>query len=314
MTAQTKELVGIKDISMENAPAIYGVSGLDVYYEAAKDSVDEVPDLTTSKGRKRVASLSAQVSSSKTGVVAKGKEYLREIKARPKLIQDELNAFTVKMDALRDSTRKPLSDWEDEQKKIAADNLAAEQAAEVAIQKELDQEFGVLMNDKFDLEAREEAEAEAFRQKQAAEEQERADEQFRVAQENARIEREDRIKKEAAEKAEADKEAAIVRQQAAEQAVIDTEKRRVEQEAQAVIDIAAAAEKARLDEIASQLAGEELKRRELERLEANTRHVGKIRRQIKESMMGLGLTEEMAIKVVKAIVKNTLGPVFISYQ
>jgi colicin import membrane protein len=314
------EMVEIKDISLENAPAIYVPKGLDAYYEAAKRATDEVPDLSTSKGRKRVASLSAQVSSSKTGVINTGKKYLKELKAAPQIVQDEMNEFIVKMGALRDERRKPLSDWEAEQVKIAADELAAQKAEEAAIKKENDQEFALLMNDKFDSDAREEArqleervQEEAFRLKTEKEEQARADEQFRINQEKARVEREDRIRKEAAEKAEADKEAAISRQKAAEEATELVEKRRVEQEAQAKLDIAAAAEQSRLDQIAEQEAKEAQAQADLKKLEANKQHVGKIRKAAKESLMSLGLPEALAKTVVLAISKKQIDHVHINY-
>lgn len=51
------------------APVVYVAGGLDKYFDMVKDAVSgEVPDLTTKKGRDRIASLAAQVSRSKTAV------------------------------------------------------------------------------------------------------------------------------------------------------------------------------------------------------------------------------------------------------
>lgn len=78
-----------------------------------KDEVcGEVPDLSTLKGRERIASLAFTVSKRKTAVEKPGRDYLRKIKELPKVIEAELREFVRDADALRDEIRKPLSDWE----------------------------------------------------------------------------------------------------------------------------------------------------------------------------------------------------------
>lgn len=54
------------EIKPEQAPVLYVAGGLDAYLEQIRQAVNEVPDLSTKKGRDRVASLAAQVSRSKT--------------------------------------------------------------------------------------------------------------------------------------------------------------------------------------------------------------------------------------------------------
>lgn len=111
------ELIAIEDISEEKYPAIYGKGGLDQFYEAVRQQVsEEVPDLSTKKGRDRIASLAAKVSSSKVAVEKPGREYLKQLKDLPKKIEAELREFVDKMDKLRDETRKPLTDWENAEK------------------------------------------------------------------------------------------------------------------------------------------------------------------------------------------------------
>ena len=113
----TQELALIEDIKEENYPVIYGRSGLDHFYEKVKTEVSsEVPDLTTAKGRARIASLAANVSKSKVAVEKPGREYLKQLKDLPKKIEAELRDFADKMDKLRDETRKPLTDWENAEK------------------------------------------------------------------------------------------------------------------------------------------------------------------------------------------------------
>lgn len=117
MSNENQEVALIEEITEANAPAIYGHSGLDQFYEKVKAQVcGEVPDLTTEKGRKRIASLSGKVSSSKTAVEKPGREYLKRLKDLPKTIEKELREFVDKMDSLRDEVRRPLTEWDAEQK------------------------------------------------------------------------------------------------------------------------------------------------------------------------------------------------------
>lgn len=112
MSAQ-QQVIKIDDISEENAPAIYVAGGLGQFFDAvAAEVTSEVPDLTTRKGRERIASLAAKVSKSKTAVEKPGRDYLKRLKEMPKVVEAELRDFVNKMDALRDATRQPLTDWE----------------------------------------------------------------------------------------------------------------------------------------------------------------------------------------------------------
>lgn len=105
--------VTIDDISEANAPVIYVKDGLKPFLAAVKEEVSsEVPDLKTAKGRDRIASLAAKVSKSKVAVEKPGREYLKRLKEMPKVVELELREFVDAMDALRDETRKPLTDWE----------------------------------------------------------------------------------------------------------------------------------------------------------------------------------------------------------
>lgn len=63
------------EIKPEQAPVLYVAGGLDTYLEQIRQAVNEVPDLSTKKGRDRVASLAAQVSRSKTAIEKPGREY-----------------------------------------------------------------------------------------------------------------------------------------------------------------------------------------------------------------------------------------------
>ncbi|HAB02658.1 MAG TPA: hypothetical protein DCE25_06905, partial [Pseudomonas sp.] len=113
MSAQ-QQLIKIEEISEANAPAIYVAGGLQQFINLVKGEIEgEVPDLTTRKGRERIASLAAKVSKSKTAVEKPGRDYLRRLKEMPKVVEAELRDFVTKMDTLRDETRRPLTEWED---------------------------------------------------------------------------------------------------------------------------------------------------------------------------------------------------------
>lgn len=112
MTA-AQQLVSVDDISESNAPAIYVQGGLKPFIEQVRaEVVAEVPDVSTRKGRERIASLAAKVSKSKVAVEKPGRDYLKKLKEMPKVVEAELREFVRDMDALRDETRRPLTEWE----------------------------------------------------------------------------------------------------------------------------------------------------------------------------------------------------------
>lgn len=109
--------IAVIEVTPELAPAIYVSGGLKGYFEQVKQAVEgEVPDLTTKKGRDRVASLAAQVSRSKTAVEKPGREYLKRIKELPKEVEAELREWVRGCDELRDQVREPLTAIENQYK------------------------------------------------------------------------------------------------------------------------------------------------------------------------------------------------------
>ncbi|EPI5150388.1 hypothetical protein ACS61K_002222 [Klebsiella pneumoniae] len=201
------------EIKPEQAPALYRAGGLDAYLEQIRQAVNEVPDLTTKKGRDRVASLAAQVSRSKTAIEKPGREYLKRLKEAVRPAEAEIKRFVDACDELRDATRKPLTEWEAEQERIKAEEAMNALHAEAlvmnenidlqrAIQFETDHEMALLMNDAFDREQADKA-AEAERQRIFREE-----EMVRRAEEKAKREAEQREQARLAEeKRKADEQA-----------------------------------------------------------------------------------------------------------
>ncbi|MEL5392845.1 hypothetical protein [Serratia nevei] len=119
--SEEKQLPAI-NITDDMAPAIYQPNGLDQFFEQIKSAVSrEVPDLSTKKGRDRVASLAAQVSRSKTAVEKPGRDYLRRLKEAVKPAEQEIRRFVDNCDALRDEIRRPLTEFEEAEKQRVAD-------------------------------------------------------------------------------------------------------------------------------------------------------------------------------------------------
>lgn len=219
--------LAIIEIVPDMAPSIYVENGLEKFLEQIRESVKEVPDLSTAKGRARIASLAAQVSRSKTAVEKPGRDYLRHLKEAVKPAEAELRRFVSACDEMRDEVRRPLTEWEAEQERIKAEeamnamhvealemNIKFDQ--EMAAKFEADHEMALLMNDAFDREVAEKK-AEAERQRIAHEEElkrQAAEQAKREAEEKAEREREEAARREAelkikAEMAERDRLGAI---------------------------------------------------------------------------------------------------------
>lgn len=273
MSAVQQELVTVEEISADNAPAIYVAGGLRRFIEAAKAQVlGEVPELTTRKGRERIASLAAQVSRSKTAVEKPGRDYLKRLKEMPKVVEGELREFVQEMDALRDQVRQPLNEWEaadvarrdrhtdridwlrnleDGLAELSAQDIESRiseaEAVELGEQwEEFEAEAGrvkdqVLTTLRAGLVKRKEydaQQAELARLRAEAEAREKADREAAIAREAA-----ERAQREAEERAAAERAEAARR----EQALIDQAAAQQRDAEQAARDAEAAAERQRLE-------------------------------------------------------------------
>ena len=282
------------EIKPEQAPVLYVAGGLDAYLEQIRQAVNEVPDLSTKKGRDRVASLAAQVSRSKTAIEKPGREYLKRLKEAVRPAEAEIKRFVDACDELRDATRRPLTEWEAEQERIKAEeamNALHAEALEMnekfdrqrAAQFEVDHEMALLMNKDFDRER---------------------EEQRRLA-EQAQRERDERLKQEAAEQARRDAEAK-------HKAEIEAAARReAEAEARAEREKAAAVEAERLKAKQAEekrLAEEKRIADEQAKREADVKHRKTVGTNIVNVLTShTSLTREQAIEVLTAL-KDDLIP------
>lgn len=86
-----------------------------------------VPDLSTDKGRKEIASLAHKVSKSKVMIDDLGKEYASDLKGKIKVIDGARKHAREFLEDLRDQVRKPLTEWEEEQKRIEEEKRRREE-------------------------------------------------------------------------------------------------------------------------------------------------------------------------------------------
>ncbi|WP_367073002.1 hypothetical protein [Klebsiella quasipneumoniae] len=313
------------EIKPEQAPALYRAGGLDAYLEQIRQAVNEVPDLTTKKGRDRVASLAAQVSRSKTAIEKPGREYLKRLKEAVRPAEAEIKRFVDACDELRDATRKPLTEWEAEQERIKAEEAMNALHAEaltmneefdrqLAARIESDHEMALLMNDAFDREQADKA-AEAERQRIAHEEEIKrlaAAAAAREVEQRAQREREEAALREAAlkaqaEQAERDRIAAEQKAEADKRAAVEAERRKAQEEADRIRHEAERREQARLAE-------EKRKADEQARREADVKHRKTVGTDIVKALVAnTSITRDQAIEVLTAVKDGRIPHTGISY-
>ena len=288
--------LAIIEIAPDLAPSIYVENGLDKFLEQIRDGVNEVPDLSTAKGRARIASLAAQVSRSKTAVEKPGRDYLKRLKEQPKVVEAELRRFVTECDQLRDEVRRPLTEWEDAEKaRIEAlqqrlvDLRALAEVIDTTgnylpstdIQARILEAKSVVLDDSWQERAAEAGVAKdstiqkleaslvvAQKREHEAAELERL---RKEAEEKARLEREEAIRREAAEqarrdaeaKAQAEIDAAARREAEARAATERAEREKIEAQQKADREAKAAAEKAE-QEKNDAIAAERRRQEELE--------------------------------------------------
>jgi len=296
----------------------------EILHRVEREVMSFVPDVSTVKGRKEIASLAYRVSQTKSYLDGLGKDLVAELKEVPKLIDANRKTVRDRLDALRDKARQPVTDWEAEQERIKAEEEARISAEKLATQIESDHEIALLLNDKFDRDAAE-AKAEAERQRAAHEEEIRrqAAEQARIeAEQAAQRERDAAAKREAdlqaaKEKAEADaktaqeraeREAREAQERAERQAQEASEK--AEREKQAAIE--AEQRKAREAE-AARLAEEKRIADEAAARAADVAHRKAVNKKALTDLVAVGLTEEQARTVITAVAKGEVTAIRITY-
>ncbi len=332
----------IIEIAPDLAPSIYVENGLDKFLEQIREGVNEVPDLSTAKGRARIASLAAQVSRSKTAVEKPGRDYLKRLKEQPKVVEAELRRFVTECDQLRDEVRRPLTEWEDAEKarsealqqrlvdlRALADviDVAGNYLPSADIQDRIQVAKSVVLDESWQERAAEAGVAKdstiqqleaslavAQKREHEAAELERL---RKEAEEKARLEREETIRREAAEQAKRDAEAkaqagidAAARREASEKArAEEAERQRIETEKRATREKeeAVAAERRRQEEEQKRIADEEARRA------ADKEHRRTVNRQVIADLVKQGIPIEWAEKCLVSFASGKVSGQTIKY-
>ncbi|HEN3638462.1 TPA: hypothetical protein U5E40_003117 [Yersinia enterocolitica] len=313
------------DIKPESYPTLYIPNGLDSYLDQIRQEVNEVPDLSTTKGRERIKSLAASVSRSKTAIEKPGRDYLKKLKEAVKPAEAEIKRFVDACDALRDETRRPLTEWEAEQDRLKLEAEAKKKAEQLAAEIEVAHEMALLMNDAFDRDAKAKADEverlrkahEEFIAQQAAEKakrevEEKAKRDIEAAEQRERDaklaqERAEQTAKDAAAKAERDAKELAERVEREKQEAIAAEKLKAQQEAERVQREAKQKEDARLAE-EKRVADEAAARA------ANEAHRKTVGTAVVNGLIEhAGLTREQAIATLKALINNQIPHTNINY-
>ena len=188
----------------------------------AEQARSVVPDLSTDKGRKAIASMARKVASTKTAFDAHGKELKEQYTVITSKIDADRKLFRDQCDALRDEIRQPLTEWEEAKEKHEAElnakvehiksfQVAIENQSSVDIKKSLDYVNSIQIDDSFEN-LKDQAELSKFKSIESlntqlevalkSEEQVAELERLRKEQqEREQRERDERIAKEAADKA-----------------------------------------------------------------------------------------------------------------
>lgn len=308
----------------------------EILAKVEREVMSFVPDVTTAKGRKEIASLAYRVSQTKSYLDGLGKDLVADLKEIPKLIDANRKTVRDRLDALRDKARQPFTEWEEEQERIKAEEQARIKAEEDRKRFESDHEIALLMNEKHDREAKEKAEeAERLRiaheeelKRQAAEQAKREAEEKAAAELAAAKKREEDavaakaraelLAKQAQERAEleakeAQERTAKLAQEAREQAerekqeAIAAEQRKAQEEAARIKREAEQKEAARLAE-EKRYADEKAK------LKADVKHRKAIGTDIVNALTAnTSISREQAIEVLTAMMNGLVPHSNINY-
>ena len=312
-----------------------------------------VPDLSTDKGRKSIASMARKVASSKTAFDAHGKELKEQYTVITSKIDADRKLFRDQCDALRDEIRKPLTDWENAEKQriidlelrvsslkqefglisstdiqndikriesISIDESFMEFQDKAKLQKYETLEFlNKLLIEAMDSEAKQ-AELEALRQAEMLRQQQERDAQIaREATEKAQREAEEKARFEAErvqrEKLEAEQREARLKAEK-EAALLREEQLKqqaIEREKQAEIDRQNAIEAERKRIEQEAQAKAESERKAQEAREADKAHKKKVCDSILVELSKLNIDEQTGKDLIKAIYNNQIPNITIKF-
>ncbi len=286
----------------------------------------EVFDMTDDQSREACRSLAYKIARSKTALEGAGKKLSDELRARIKPINDLRTMVEARLDKLRLEVRKPLTEWEDAEKRRLDETNAKLEGLRMIADSIQGQSVQACEDMLERLKTMEEPESDIFGDftEIAADLYRNAVSATERALDAAKAADAERAELEQLRREKAEREAAAASEQA--------EKERAEREAKEAADREArekriaeeAAERTRQEErdrYAKQTAAAEAKRAaeeaEAERRAANKRHRAKIRSEViaavREYLTGTGADVKIADDIVDAIIEGKVPHVSIAF-
>lgn len=133
---QSKLPVNIDELAAGNGirEFLSSTENVDALLDHIRDhATKEVLDAETEEGRKRISAIAGAVSKSKTLLEKTLHEWVQEEAKLAKLYTSNKTKYTKTCDEIRKDVLKPLSDWQEEQDRIAAEKQAVINGIEVLV-------------------------------------------------------------------------------------------------------------------------------------------------------------------------------------
>ncbi len=304
MNAQLKETEAteislLPEHALDNPAELFTRTRLDEVIEQIRAAVKIVPDLTTEEGRKLIASTAYKVARSKTAIDAVGKGMVEDWKKQAKVIDGLRKHSWDTLETLQADVRKPLTEWETEQKRIEQEAI---EAARIRREAEIAEREAKVA-------AAEKAEADRLAKIESDRLQAERDETIRADAERAAAAKIEQARQDAID-AEARREReAVAAQQAAHDAAIKAEADKAEavRRAEALAaQQAAAREQARLAVEAEQREADEKRA-------ANVKHRAAINRKALAALVENNVDEAEGKRILGLIANGKIPAVSIAY-
>lgn len=129
MAAEPKTIKTTNDLAIVavlKPEVAFAPGGAEAIIKKVEDEVAAFKgDISTAAGRDAIASFAYKIARSKTAIDDMGKELKAEWKAKCDAIDGERKRIRDRLDELKEEVRRPLTDWEDAEKKRVADHEEA---------------------------------------------------------------------------------------------------------------------------------------------------------------------------------------------
>ena len=102
---------GSDKINLPSLPNAFNEDALvEAYRRVEREAKSEVPNIETEEGRKHIKEMARKVAASKTAIDTPIRDYLRIIKAQPKVLEKNARESKQRFDELKAEILKPLEE------------------------------------------------------------------------------------------------------------------------------------------------------------------------------------------------------------